>query len=392
MALLPLVLTGLSMLTACGEAVPQPPTSEHDLFEYHPIDTIGSELGQTALTDVDNDGDLDWIAGQSDRKGGTLWWWEYRGPDQWIRHPVGEGHTDVGGDAFDVNGDGWVDILSGSKLLLNPGNPKNNPFAEHEVGTTYSHDTEFADVNGDGKMDAIANGDQVGLLWYEIPPDVKQPWPQHVIAPASAHEVHGGVSPHAVGDIDGDGDPDVVTAQVWYENVDGEGLSWTPHENIDFGERHQYGLAVRTWVGDLDGDHDLDVVQAEADNPDGRVAWFENDGRGHWTRHMIKDEGDRQDFHSLAVADFDQDGDVDVFAGGGPLSAQGQHKSYLWENTAGPTGRPTSEKWIEHVVVQKPVHEVAAADVDGDGDIDLVAKPWNVGNEHFYLRNMTAER
>jgi hypothetical protein len=192
-----------------------------------------------------------------------------------------------------------------------------------------------------------------------------------------------------VGDIDGDGDADVVTAQAWYENTDGKGLRWKAHRNIPFGERHRYGVGVRTWIGDLDGDGDADVVQAEADNPDGRVAWFENDGKGSaWKTHMIQDEGERQDFHSLVVADFDLDGDQDVFSGGGPLSAPDSHKCYVWENTAGPKGRPTSERWVEHIVARKPCHEAVGADVDGDGDIDICSKPWSTGSEHFFLRNM----
>jgi hypothetical protein len=277
-------------------------------------------------------------------------------------------------------------------LLLNPGTPQARPFAAYSVGTTYSHDTEFADINGDGRTDALANWDKAGLFWYEIPADPRQTWTSHTIAGADEHEIHGGVSPRAVGDIDGDGDNDVVTGQAWYENVDGTGRAWRAHRNIDLGERHQYGVAVRTWVGDLDGDKDLDVVQSEADNPDGRVAWFENDGRGNWTRHLIKDRGGRQDFHALAVADFDLDGDLDVFAGGGPLSAPGTQTSFIWENTAGAGSRPSAGTWIEHVIARKPVHEVEAADVDGDGDIDLVAKPWTEGNEHFYLRNLLVER
>ncbi|MEX0747587.1 MAG: VCBS repeat-containing protein, partial [Rhodothermales bacterium] len=278
---------------------------ESPLFEYHRIDNIGAELGQTSLADVDNDGDLDWIAGQSDRRGGDV--------------------------------------------------------------------------------------DQAGLFWYEIPPDPRAPWTQHLIASSASHEIHGGVSPRAVGDIDGDGDNDVVTGQAWYENVDGAGLRWAPHMNIDFGEVHQYGLAVRTWVADLDGDGDLDVVQSEADNPDGRVAWFENDGRGNWQRHIIKDRGERQDFHSLAVADFDLDGDLDVFSGGGPLSAEGTQKVYVWENLAGPRGNPGTTKWREHIIARMPVHELEVADVDGDGDPDLVGKPWSVGDEHFFLRNTARE-
>lgn len=78
---------------------------------------------------------------------------------------------------------------------------------------------------------------------------------------------------------------------------------------------------------------------------------------------------------------------MDIFAGGGLLSAEGTYKSFVWENTE----RPTPEQWIEHVIARNPVHEVEAADVDQDGDIDLVAKPWSVGDEQFYLRNMTVE-
>lgn len=360
-------------------------------FSEHRIDDIGQKLGQTALADIDRDGDLDWVAGEADHGGSRIWWWEYRGPDDWVRHDVGKGHTDVGAAVHDVDGDGWPDILSGSVLLRNTGKPREEAFERSEVGTIYSHDTEFADVDGDGQIDALANSDRTGLFWYTIPADPTEAWTAHTIATKDEQEIHAGISPKATGDIDGDGDTDVVTARAWYENADGKGIEWKAHRNIDFGEKHQYGIAVRTWVGDLDGDGDPDVVQAEADNPDGRVAWFENDGKGEWTRHLIQDEGGKQDYHSLVVADFDLDGDLDVFSGGGPLSEKGSYRASIWENTAGPNGTPTTEKWVEHVVSRKPCHEAVGADVDRDGDIDVCFKPWSTGSEHVYLRNLAVE-
>ena len=351
-------------------------------FELLRIDNFGKSIGQTALADVDKDGDLDWIAGNASYAGGDICWWEFDAADKWTRHALGKGNTDVGGAAHDVNNDGWVDFVSGSKLLLNSREPKTKPFVAYDIGAIHSHDTEFADVNGDGRMDLIANSDKEGLLWYEIPQVVTNRWIPHPIATIKEHKVHGGVSPRAVADLDGDKDNDVATAQAWYENL-GQALSWKMRKNIDLGEPHQYGISVRTWTGDMDGDKDIDLVQSENDNPDGRIAWFENDGKGNWTRHIVRDAGQGQDFHSLAVADFDADGDLDIYSGGGPISASKTFGSYIWENANG--------KWIEHRLADKQCHEAEAADVDGDGDIDICSKPWNGTDEHFFLRNMLIE-
>lgn len=182
-------------------------------------------------------------------------------------------------------------------------------------------------------------------------------------------------------------DIDIVTGQAWYENQDGLGQQWQAHHNLNFGEHHRFGLAVRTWVGDLDGDGDQDIVQSEADNPDGRVAWFENDGQGNWQRHLIKGAGSQQDFHSLAVADYDNDGDMDIFAGGGPLTAGKDFRCFIWEQKRQVTKSKTRLTWTEHLIAQKHCHEAVAGDVDRDGDIDIVFKPWSGENEHIYLEN-----
>lgn len=353
-------------------------------FEYHQIDRIGRQMGQTSLVDVDKDGDLDWIVGCNR---GDIWWFEYRSPDDWVRHVLGEKVvTDVGGTAFDIDGDGWVDQVSGGTWFRNTGKPRDQQFTRYENATVNCHDNVAADIDGDGKLDVVALSDRSGLFWFKIPPDPTKKWQEHRIGDA----VHGGTDPAGAADLDGDGDTDVVRADVWFENLDGKGTQWQMHKNLipAGGNRpDRYGLAIKTWIYDMDRDGDSDVVQAEADTVDGRVFWFENsDGKGtKWVFHLISPDHTNQDFHSLSLADFDNDGDIDVFSGGGPLT-KGTWKWFIWENLDGKAGA-----WKEHVILTgKRCHEAKAADVDRDGDIDICSKPWN-GDEHVYLRNMLKE-
>jgi hypothetical protein len=326
---------------------------------------------------MDNDGDLDWVVGEySGIDSARLWWWEYKEPDSWLRHHMGKANSDVGGACYDINGDGWMDFWGGAVLFINQ---KNGSFSRHEIGTIVSHDSEFAHVDSDDRIDGIANSDKYGLVWYTIPEDPTQPWVEHMIQPSSNLKIHGGASPVPAGDLDGDGYNDVVSGKAWHKNLDGSGKLWIENRNIDFGEDHIYGIAVKTWIIDLDKDGDNDIVQSEADNPDSRVAWFENDGKGNMTMRIIKDKGDGQDYHSLIIADFDNDGHLDICSGGGPLS-RNPPQVYIWEQLAG-------NRWKEHVIASVQCHEAVGGDVDGDGDFDICTKPWTGGNIHYYIEN-----
>jgi hypothetical protein len=148
---------------------------------------------------------------------------------------------------------------------------------------------------------------------------------------------------------------------------------------------------------DLDGDGDQDLVMTENEIRDGRIGWLENtDGRGgSWRLHPLRagDPAPRGAYHSLVVADFDGDGDSDVFScemeG---IAGDRPPRWFLWENTDG-----AGKRFVEHVILDARLggHLAVGADFDGDKDIDLVSKLWrprkdnaNGGNNHVdFLEN-----
>lgn len=355
-------------------------------FEYHEIGEFSDRMGQTSLVDVDRDNDLDWVFGRF----GDMYWYEYVSAEQWILHEMGKGaKTDVGACPIDLNKDGWLDFVVGDSWYENTGDPRNEKFVLHRKNLISCHDNIAVDIDRDGILDIVSlsnDPDHPVLAWYRIPEDINQNWDYTKIGGG----IHGGIAPYGYGDLDNDGDMDIVRGDVWFENNDGKGMMWEKHEQLvpPGGNRpDKFGLAIKTWCIDMDNDNDLDIVEAEADTKSGRVFWFENrNNASSFEFHLISGDPTNQDFHSLAVADFDGDGDHDVLSGGGPLSPD-THKLFIWENLSG-----DGMNWKEHVILTgKRIHEAVAADVDHDGDIDICTKPWN-GSLHFYLENKLVER
>lgn len=352
-------------------------------FDIHEIGRHGKQMGQTALVDMDNDKDLDWVYGLR----GEMFWYEYQNANQWIHHKLGSGaKTDVGGCPIDINEDGWIDFMVGDSWYANTGNPREEEFILHSgIGTITSHDNIAVDIDGDTTLDIVAVSNDPGqelLVWYKTDTVPKKSWKDKAIGVG----IHGGIGPKGYGDIDSDGDIDVVRGNAWFENMDGKGLVWKEHMTLiplNGNRPDKFGLALKSWVIDMDKDGDLDIVEAEADTQNGRVFWFENQKKGQrWIYHAISTEQTGQDFHSLALADFDNDGDLDIFSGGGPLSTD-NYKMFIWENKDGIAG-----DWEQHLILEGKIsHEAVAADVDNDGDVDVCTKPWSNDDLHLFMEN-----
>jgi hypothetical protein len=329
-------------------------------------------VGITGMADFDDDGDLDFASGQ---RGGQMQWWEYCSPDHWAQHVVGNGHNSPGGgNALDVDRDGWVDLIAGDSWYKNPRNPREDASWErHGVGVAGAEDIAVGDIDGDAKPDVVWVWGEIDAQWRTPGADPNQPWP--LGAAFQFRQQQGGF----IGDIDGDKDNDVLVGkQYWYKNVDGQGKQW---ETINF--PNQFDDSPLTTMGDIDGDGDMDFAMCT--HFGARAAWFENvDGKGmQMTMHILA--SNKNKLHAIFALDFDNDGDLDIYSG------ESTGTTWIWENTGSKT------EFTEHAVSQTSRgHDARVGDVDCDGDLDIVGKPWGEGEaeprDHVYLKNELVER
>jgi len=225
----------------------------------------------------------------------------------------------------DFNGDGWDDIL----VIGFPGketfwyeNPKGapGPWQRHLVMAVVDNESPmYATVTADGRKGLVCTSG--GFMGYALPVkgQPSSPWTWHPISPKGPWQrfTHG----IGIGDINGDGRPDLLEARGWWEQPASleNDPEWNFHEVI-FGKG-----GANMIVTDVNGDGLADVVTSLEAHGNG-IAWFEQtkeDGIQGWRKHMIvgaKPEETEHGTvftqpHALALTDINGDGLPDLVCG-----------------------------------------------------------------------------
>lgn len=353
-------------------------------YKHHIIDTSLPKglYAQTALADINKDGKPEFIVGL---QYGDIYYYKYRSPEKWDRYLLGkDSPSDVGAVVLDVDGDGWIDFVTGGAWYKNS-RLEGVPFEKivFDPDLTGVHDVVAADVDSDGVCEIITMSDQNDLRWYKIPEDPCKPWPHTYIG----KPVHSGA---AVGDITGTGSLDIVRTNAWFENVKGDGTKWVEHplpfppQTKDLLTQPFMVNATYAVICDINKDGNNDIVMVENEMTGGKMFWLENvkgDG-SQWIRHDIAlpKKPIRGAFHTLWVGDMDSDGDFDIMSCEmEDVRGEAPPRYYIWENIDG-----KGLEWKEHVILDVNLggHAAVVGDVTGNGLPDIISKPWGVYSEN----------
>ena len=369
--------------------------------ELTPDNAIDPEL--VFLADLDGDGDQD-VIGQSEFDYELAWYENagdgtFGGQNMIVDYDLPpDGTPTVWWDIVpaDMDGDGDIDIVTSEpnradKIIWYENVDGKGDFSELHTHTGLTNEgvalipleLSVVDIDGDGDNDILANqvGYYAGIGWYENTDGEGTIQSRSLIA-IDGHADRGR-GEHSIGDIDGDGDMDVLVGDnnsnttnnvVWYENVAGV------FDEVQILKADQANIDDVKLI-DMDDDGDLDAVTASYPNndSDSLIEWFANtDGAGTFsaTGTVI---GDQFIVTELYIVDVDADGDKDVVAPG-----LNEGLIEVFDNNGDGT-------FSEYSVNSTPfglTAQIGVGDISGDGRIDVVV---GKGSDNAYLAYIAQE-
>lgn len=330
--------------------------------------------------DINKDGQMDVIAGRN---------W-YAAPD-YLPRPVrgigefGKDYSENNGEhLYDVDGDGWLDLVAGSfvptKLnwYKNPGK-QGLEFGKiwpekllADTGFSQNEMSWFRDMDGDGKPEFVTNSwnKEMRLAWWNIETTGKK----KSLAAKATGVVIGTENGHGqgFGDLNGDGLEDIVFGNGWYERpkADADKGNWPVHS--DFQLPH---ASCPILVLDVDNDGRNDLVWGnghgyglhyyrQLEPVDGKLAWEKNELDKTWSQA-----------HALTWADIDGDGEKEIITGkrvrahsGGDPGAGDESAMYYYDLDK------TTKKFTRHLIAKGVGSglQIRVADMNGDKLMDVV--------------------
>lgn len=357
-----------------GKDTPAPPRLKWEIKQ------LSDNLNEgVAVFDVNKDGKLDITAGPN---------W-YAAPD-FKPHPLRK-MDDVLNDeyannncehGYDVNADGWIDVIAGSwfsdKIYWyeNPGKQglaEGKPWEEHFIaeGLHCHEGSILTDVDGDKHPELVINSwsAEQPMSVVLIEPDAEPKFQVvNLGGPGTGHGI-------VIGDINGDARVDFLVPKGWFEQPaeDPWSVPWKFHaSDLDLHHTSVPGVMV-----DLDGDGKNDAITGHAHGFG--LFWLEqtrsDDGKIAWTRHDIDDTFSQM--HHVAWADLDGDGKPEAITGkrwrghkGGDPGAKQPLciYRYIWNADSKSFDRDTIT-YDAGIGTGMQIHPV---DMDGDGKLDLV--------------------
>lgn len=234
-------------------------------------------------------------------------------------------------------------------------------------------DVQTGDLDGDGDMDLVlalfggwVNG---GIAWLELTPD------GYVM-----HELDNRAGPiHTpLVDLDSDGDLDIValisqSTEMIVAFIN-SGKGQFSMKTLFDAENPNYGSSGIEIV-DLDQDGDDDILYVNGDafdvedptpKPYHGIQWLENKGALNFTYHRI---ANFYGVYGITIADLDQDGDMDIAASSFfNFWGEPDRNSLIWLENDG------LQNFTRFPIANSPTHlvTITSLDFDNDGDIDLV--------------------